>query len=113
MDLNNKFFRVHAITTDRYGIDPLKDTIVPKIVAIVNYTIHEVSQDERGAPDLIAKRKYGDEAFWWHIMAYNGICRYNDIIEGLTLRIPNFADIIDITNTAVNSQSKTNNVVTI
>ena len=97
---SNRFHRVYAITTDKYGIDPLCDKVTPKLLLIQNYTNHEVTQDERGAPDLISLREYDTEDFWWHIMTYNGICRFRDIIEGKTLKIPTLGAIVSITNDA-------------
>lgn len=98
---NNKFYRVYSITTDKYGIDPLLDVLVPKISEITAYTIHNVKQDERAAPDLISYREYGSEDYWWHILVYNGICMYTDIVEGLTLKIPNFSSLVTVTNDSV------------
>ena len=115
VDWNNKFFRAYAVTTDAYGIDPLLDKLVPSILKITTYTNHEVTQEERGAPDLISLREYSSEDFWWHIMTYNGICRFRDIVQGLTLKIPDIGSITAITNQklVVQSTSGSNNVVTI
>lgn len=98
VDFNNRFFRVYAVTVDKYGIDPFLDKIIPKLMNITMFTNHNVVMDERGAPDLISIREYESEDYWWHIMAFNGICRFRDIVEGLTLRIPDLGAIIAITN---------------
>ena len=115
VDWNNKFFRAYAVTTDKLGIDPLLDKIVPSILKIKYYTNHEVTQEERGAADLISLREYGSEDFWWHIMTYNGICRFRDIVEGLTLKIPDIGAITAVTNQilVVQNLSGANNIVTI
>jgi hypothetical protein len=99
--LDNRFHRVFAIHVDRLGIDPFRDKIIPKITKITDYRNHEVSQEERGSPDLISFREYGTEDFWWHIMCYNGICSFRDIAEGITLKIPNYGALIAITNDTV------------
>lgn len=113
-DFNNKFFRVYAIETDKYGIDPLLDRVVPRLMKINSYSNHEVTQDERGAPDLISLREYSSEDYWWHILAYNGICSYKDIVQGLTIKIPNLGDIIAITNEVITQSSGSSaNIVTI
>lgn len=108
INFNNKFFRTYAITTDAYGIDPLLDRIVPKLLQVTLYTNHEVLQDERGAADLISLREYNSEDFWWHILAYNGICRFRDIVEGMTLKIPDFGAIVAITNNVVVNEQTSN-----
>lgn len=105
---NNRFFRANAVVIDALGIDPLLDRLVDRIAAISTYTNHEVSQDERGAPDLISFVEYDTEDFWWHIMVYNGICRYRDIKEGTTLRIPDYGALISATNDMMFEASKTN-----
>ena len=110
---NNKFYRVYAIGTDQYGIDPLKDTVVPRLLAIQDYSVHIVAQDEKGAPDLISKKIFDTEDYWWHIMVYNGICLYTDIIEGMALRIPDLASIIQITTSVVNTNTTTNKNITV
>ena len=114
LNTDNKFHRVYAIKTDALGIDPLLDRIVPSIVKIKAYKNHEVVQDERGAPDLIAMREYGSEDFWWHILTYNGICRFRDVVEGQTIRIPDLGAIISLTNDlAVDTPSSGVNITTI
>lgn len=109
INLENRYFRVLSIVSDTYGIDPLLDRIVPQILKISSYRNHEVVQDERGAPDLISFREYGTEDFWWHILAYNGICRYNDLVEGNTIKIPDMGAIIAITNDTVSDVPIDNN----
>lgn len=113
LDLSNKFLRMYAVVTDQFGIDALSDKVVPGIQAIEIYTSHEVTQDERGSPDLISAREYGDDCYWWHIMAYNGIGRIAHIVEGATLRIPNLGSIVAVTNSMLTNRSSVNNIVEI
>lgn len=105
ISVDNKFYRAFAIVTDAYGVDPLLDKIVPKLMKITAYKNHEVRQDERGAPDLISFREYGSEDYWWHILAYNGICRFRDLVEGLTIKIPALGALITVTNDTVNDRA--------
>lgn len=95
-DSTSKYQRFFSVVSDVYGIDPIKDTLIPEIMKITNYTLHEVSQDERGAADLIALKEYGDDQLWWMILTYNGIGSHRQIVEGLTLKIPNYASLISI-----------------
>lgn len=111
LNLQSKFLRMYSVVTDAYGIDPFSDLVVPEIQKIVNFTTHEVTQDERGAPDLIALREYGDDVFWWHIMSYNGVCRVEQIVQGVTLRIPNLGSIVSVTNKMFSSVATTDNIV--
>lgn len=114
LDTNNKYLRAYAVETDQWGIDPFSDKIVQEVQKISTYTTYNVRQDERAAPDLISLRVYGDDCFWWHILAYNGICRVLDIIEGTTLRIPDLGSIVALTNTALTHKGSSNdNVVVI
>jgi hypothetical protein len=107
MDLSSKHLRSYGIVTDRYGIDPLLDKVVPSIQNITTYTTYVVQQDERGSPDLISYRNYGSQDLWWHILVYNGIALYKDIVEGMVLRIPEYASIISVMTT---SELSTRNV---
>ena len=115
IDLDNRFYRVFATTIDKHGIDPLLDRVAPKLREITVYKTHDVTQDERGSPDLISLREYGSEDFWWHILAYNGICSYRDVVEGITLKIPNLGDVVAITNdnTSDNPDQNAENIITI
>lgn len=111
--LDSKYDRFFSVTADEYGIDPLKDKVLPKLLNIGSYTTHIVTQEERGAPDLIARRKYGNEKLWWIILGYNGISSYKDIVEGLQLRIPSLGSVVDaITENSV-SPAKVQRVITI
>lgn len=114
LDTENRFHRVYAIVTDAHGIDPLRDKITHLVAAIKSYHNHDVVQDERGSPDLISLREYGSEDFWWHILTYNGICRFRDIVEGQTLKIPELGSIVSLTNDATSDVSPTGeNIITI
>lgn len=101
LNLSNKFYRIFAVVSDKYGIDPLLDRVVPAILSVNAYTVHEVTQEERGSPDLISFREYGSEDFWWHILTYNGICRFRDVVEGLSLNIPDLGAMVAATNDAI------------
>lgn len=93
-DFSSKYLRFYAVTSDRFGVDPLLDKVVPEIMKIRSYTVHEVKQDERGAPDLISLRNYGTDELWWILMAYNGIGNYKTLVEGVALKIPDYASVI-------------------
>ena len=52
---------------------------------------HDVSQ-----PDLISKKMYDTERFWWIICSLNQIENpLEDIVEGTILKIPSIYDIYD------------------
>jgi len=99
-NFSSKFYRVFSVTPDEHGIDPLLDKIVPHLKTLSKYSVHPVTQDERGAPDLISLREYGTDELWWMLMAYNGIGHYKNIVEGVMLKIPDYAALV-----AVNSQN--------
>jgi len=95
-ELASKYQRVFSVTADQYGVDPLKDNLVPELLNVTAFHLHAVTQDERGSPDLISLREYGSDQFWWMILSYNGIGSYRLIVEGLTLKIPEYASLIAI-----------------
>ena len=94
----SRYQRMYAVTVDKFGIDPIQDKIIPHIQAIRTYTTHEITQDERGAPDLISLNAYGSDEYWWIILAYNGIGSYKLLVEGTTLKIPDLASVINVVN---------------
>jgi hypothetical protein len=96
-DMASKYQRVFSVVPDEYGIDPLLDTLVPEILKITMYSLHEVTQDERGAPDLISLREYNTDQLWWHILVFNGIGQAKKVVEGTTLKIPSYASVIALT----------------
>lgn len=111
--LDSKYDRWFSVTADQYGIDPLRDKVIPLLTQITTYTPHVVSQSERGAPDLIAYRRYGTEKLWWIILAYNGIASYKDVIEGVTLKIPTLNSVISVLTEKAVSSSNQQRVITI
>lgn len=112
-DFNNTFNRVFSVHTDSLGIDPLRDKMIPLLQQIKKFSYHDVVQAERAAPDLISFEEYGSEVFWWHIMAYNGICMYRDIVEGLTLKIPDYGSLIALNNEVQQFSNTQINTITI
>ena len=113
-DMFSRYQRIFSVKVDSLGIDPLKDNLVPKIQAIRNYKVHEITQDERGAPDLISVNEYGSDEFWWMIMAYNGLGSYSDITEGRSLKIPDLGSLVSIvTQNASRPSMETVNTITI
>lgn len=95
-NLASKYQRLFAIVSDRYGVDPLRDRIIPEINKIPTYSLHEVLQEERGAPDLISLREYNTDEFWWILLAYNGISSYRTLVEGKVIKIPDMGSIISV-----------------
>ena len=112
-EMFSKYQRVFSIRTDQHGVDPLLDTMVPLIQAIKKYSIHEITQDERGAPDLISLNAYGSDEFWWMIMAYNGIGSYMFITEGTTLKLPDYGSLISIVTQNAIRPNRVQHVITI
>lgn len=90
----SKYQRLFSIVTDQYGVDPLLDKLAPEIMKISVYSLHDVLQEERGSPDLISVKEYDTDELWWVIMTYNGIHSYKLIVEGLTLKIPRYSEVI-------------------
>ena len=95
-NITSKYQRFFAIVSDRHGVDPLLDRIIPELNRIKNYTLHEILQDERGAPDLISLREYNTDEFWWMLLAYNGISSYRALVEGNVLKVPDMSSLISI-----------------
>ena len=111
--LDSKYDRFFSVVADKHGIDALRDKALSKLTEIQAFTPHIVTQEERGAPDLIAFRKYGTEKLWWIIMAYNGIASYRDIIEGVQLRIPALNSVVALITENSVSTNRVQRVITI
>lgn len=57
---------------------------------------YRVSSHDFGQPDLISKKMYNTESYWWIICLVNNIMNpLLDIIEGEILKIPNLLDIYE------------------
>lgn len=89
---------MYSVSADAHGVDPILDKIVPFIQSIKTYTVHEITADERGAPDLISLNAYGSDEYWWIILAYNGIGSFRSLVEGTMLKLPDFATLIAVVN---------------
>jgi N-acetylglutamate synthase/N-acetylornithine aminotransferase len=104
---------MYAVTADALGVDPLLDKVVPSIQSIVSHSMHDVTADERGAPDLISLNVYGATDYWWIILAYNGIGSYRLITEGITLKIPDLGSVIAAVGQNALRPNKISRVITI
>lgn len=98
-----------STTVDRYGVDPLKDKSFESILAITAYNLYTVKQYDRHRVDNISNNVYGNPNLWWIIMYYNGIVSIREVVEGVTLRIPDQTKVIDIL--AANSSTNYGNTV--
>lgn len=112
-NFTSKYQRVFAIQSDRYGVDPLRDRLIPLINKIQNYTLHAITQDERAAPDLISIREYNTDEFWWIILAFNGISSYRNLVEGSNLKIPNMSEVVTIVTENSIRPNRVQRVITI
>jgi phage tail protein X len=110
---DSKYQRAYAIVADTYGVDPILDKIVPFIQQIRAHSLHDVTVDERGAPDLISLRVYGSVDYWWIILAYNGIGSYRSIVEGVSLKIPDMASVVAVVNQNAIRPNTVSRVITI
>jgi len=112
-DIASKYQRFFSVVSDSLGIDPLIDRLVPLIQAIKVYSIHEIVQEERASPDLISINEYGSDEFWWMILAYNGVGSYTAITEGRTIKIPDYASLLDIVTRNAVRPNRVQRVITI
>lgn len=112
-NITSKYQRLFSIVSDKYGVDPLLDRLVPSINAIKQYTMHEIQQDERAAPDLISLREYETDEFWWVLMAYNGISSYRTLVEGKIIKIPDMSSVISIVTENAIRPNKVQRTITI
>ena len=96
-EFNNRLLRAFACKVDSLGVDPLQDAIALRLLGITAFSTHQVTQDERAAPDLISFREYGTTNYWWHIIAYNQLISFREIVEGVVLKIPSQTEILSIT----------------
>lgn len=57
---------------------------------------YRIRSDEVGQPDLISKRVYRDERYWWIICLVNSIENpLTDIVVGSIIEVPDIRDIYD------------------
>jgi hypothetical protein len=109
----SRYLRVHSISVDEYGVDPLRDRALRVLPTIRDYDVHRVTQAQRGALDLISLERYGTDELWWVIQAYNGIASYREVVEGLTLKIPRLASVMEIFTLAIPKPSTVQRVISI
>jgi hypothetical protein len=98
-----RFSRQFSINSDKFGIDPLLDNRMSKIQSIAFYKEYTLGAHEKGAPDLISINNYQTDEFWWHIMCYNSIFSYKELVEGLKLRIPDYSELLRVSSVNQNN----------
>lgn len=73
---------------------------------VTNFTQFLLSQDLEGRPDLLSYRFYGDATLWWAICLYNGIINpFKELIPGMVIKIPDYAEMMAFLNTSSSSTS--------
>lgn len=76
-------------------VDFLYNTL-SAFVEIYTPAYYRVNSHDISAPDLISKKMYNTEKFWWIICLFNQIENpLEDIEEGTILKIPSIYDIYD------------------
>ena len=53
-------------------------------------------QGEEGRPDLVSKKLFGNDQYWWISLMYNSILKVQDIKSGKSLMIPGLENIEDL-----------------
>lgn len=48
---------------------------------------------EGGMPDLLSYNIYGNEQYWWILMAYNNLIDPDELVEGMTIKYPSLASL--------------------
>lgn len=86
----------------------LNSAVISQIKQIEEYEIYQVSVEEK-APDYIALLKYRSHAYWWIIMVYNNLLSFDEIVPGMTLRLPSQVAIDNILNTCKLQETQVNN----
>lgn len=111
--LGSKYQRFYSVQSDKYGVDPILDRVCVDVHTISNFKNHTISEDERGAPDLISLKEYGTVELWWVILSYNGIGSNKSIVEGKVIKIPDFASVIALITKNTVRPDKIQRVITI
>jgi hypothetical protein len=111
MSLTKQSFKYQQAAFDRINFIPVKSRIFRDKTSfhldllgtkysnlndkIRNYSQFKVTQSEEGRADIISKRFYETEELWWVVCYYNGIVNpILDLVPGLTLKIPNYQELI-------------------
>lgn len=105
--------RTYAVTTDKLGVDPLLDKVIPSILNITTFSYYTVRQHERGNPALIAYRVYQNVNLWWILIAYNKLPSFKSVIEGVTLQVPSITEVTRILSDNATNANSDIRVVTI
>ena len=95
---------------DQYGIDPLQDRGLIAMQKVLNYRNHSITVQQAGRPDLISHDFYKTTDLWWAILAYNGIADVRDLVEGLSIKIPEYSDIISALSQTTYTQNNSTSV---
>jgi hypothetical protein len=90
---------------DELGSDPLRDPSFDAIQKVTSYTYFSIDESLENNAAKISSMVYGTNAYWWAILAYNGIPDNFSLKRGMRLRIPNLNELtsalsnVDIVNT--------------
>lgn len=58
------------------------------------YPVYVVTEFDIGRPDLISRKIYGTDSYWWYLMKFNGIDDvWNDLYRGMRLKYPSVGEM--------------------
>lgn len=80
--------RSNFVVQDKYGVDPLADDLIDKILAISSYSEHTVTPSEESNPQLLADTYYSNVELYFIILYYNGIGNSFALARGAQIKIP-------------------------
>ena len=86
------------VVADKYGNDPLKDKLFANLNNVTSFIEHTVTPGEDQNPQLISDFYYETVELYRVILAYNGIANSFDIVSGMTIRIPDPAQVLAFAN---------------
>ena len=90
------FYNISVVEGNR-EYDHLYNTIT-KFTMVYPVRYYRVESEDLMCPDLISKKVYNTEDYWWIICMVNNIDNpFNDMEVGQLLKIPNLIDIYTFT----------------
>jgi len=100
MKLITRFNRDNFLETVSCPL-PEKDLLTNNVeTRNMKYTIYRVTEFDIGRPDLLSRKLYGTQDYWWYLMKFNEVDDvWNDLYSGMLLKVPSIEDInLFITN---------------
>ena len=114
--VNHKFNRTNFLNSEINDIDQNNNQVELDLSSSYFYLFkttrpirkYQLDRWEKGRPDMLSQKIYGQDDYWWVLLKYNNIMDpYEELVGGVILEVPDVLDIQDFYSTVKKKKKQT------